>query len=365
VTLADRSERPVIDLRSDAQTRPTPAMLEAIASAPLGDDTFGEDPTSSRLERLVAERLGTEAAMLVVSGTMANLLALMVQCRPGDEVFVDADAHVVRNEAGGLCAVAGVLPSTVPSERGHIDPEALEETIRPDAVFRPRPRLVWIENTHNRAGGSVMDRSQMDRLTAVARDHGLAVHVDGARLLNAAVATGRPASTLVAGADTVSLDFTKGLSCPVGATLAGDEATIAAARRRRRAIGGGMRQAGVIAAPCIVALDEMVERLADDHATARRLAVGLATIAGFDLDPSRVETNIVIADVASLGGSERTVAALRSTGVLVGAVSSDEIRLVTHRHIAPADIEDALERIGAAVERIAVAAVGAVEGGAT
>lgn len=337
----------VIDLRSDAETRPTGAMLRAIAAAELGDDTYSEDPTTRRLEAAAAEIVGLEASLLLLSGTMANLVALMVHCRPGDEVFLDGDAHVLRNEAGGLTAIAGVVPTTVAADRGHMRPDALADAVRPAAVMRPRARLIWLENTHNRGGGSVLAPDCQRALIDVARRQGLAVHLDGARLFNAAAALGQPARELTAGADSVMLDFTKGLSCGVGAVLAGDAAFIAEARRVRRMLGGGMRQAGLIAAGCLVALQSMTGRLVEDHAVAQLLARRLAEAGAFDVDPALVETNIVFAGVRRLGGAETVAHALAQAGVLVSTAPPDTIRLVAHRHVDREAAEIAAARIAA------------------
>jgi threonine aldolase len=328
-------------------------MLRAMASADVGDDTFGEDPTARRLEEAVAESLGVEAALLLLSGTMANLVALMVHCAPGDEVFLDADAHVLRNEAGGLSAIAGVVPTTVAATRGHMNPDALERAVRPTAVFRPRARLAWLENTHNRGGGSVLRPDRQAELMDVARRHGLTIHLDGARLFNAAVALDRPARDLAVGLDSVMLDFTKGLSCGVGAALGGSRGFIAEARRARRVLGGGMRQAGLIAAGCLVALETTVARLADDHAVARYLAHELAGVPGFRVDPDLVETNIVFADVRELGGAERVASALAEAAVRVSTAPPDSIRLVAHRHVDRRAAEVAVGRIAAATAALA------------
>jgi threonine aldolase len=335
----------VINLRSDTQTLPTERMRRAMAEAPLGDDTYGEDPTVRQFETMAAERLGTESAMLVLSGTMANLVALLVHCRPADELFVDAGAHVVYYESGGLTAVAGVTPTYVASERGHILPEPLRTAIRRPNVHYPRPRLVWLENTHNRGAGSVMRIDQQRAVEAVARERGLAVHLDGARVFDAAAAQGLDARDLVAGVDSAMVDLTKGLACPLGALLVGSGAFIDEARFRRRMLGGGMRQAGVIAACGIVAFEDLLDRSLDDHRTARRLAEGLAAIDGFGIDPAAVETNMVYVDVGRLGTSTEVAAALRQAGVIVSDRPPRQIRLVTHLQISADMIDAALERM--------------------
>jgi threonine aldolase len=335
----------LINLRSDTQTLPTERMRQAMAEAPLGDDTYGEDPTVRRFEAMSAERLGTEAALLVLSGTMANLIALLVHCRPADEVFVDQGAHVVYYESGGLAAVAGVTPTIVASDRGHILPEALEAAIRRPNIHYPRARLVWLENTHNRGAGSVMQLDHQRAVEAVARDHGLAVHLDGARVLNAAAAQDRDVTELLAGVDSAMIDLTKGLACPLGALVVGSQAFVDEARFRRRLVGGGMRQAGVIAACGIVAFEDLLDRTLDDHRSARRLADGLAAIDGFAIDPESVETNMLYVDVTGLGRSTDVVAALRAAGIIVSDRPPRQIRLVTHLQITDDLIDAALARM--------------------
>lgn len=343
---------PVINLRSDTQTLPTARMRRAMAEAELGDETYGEDPTVLRLEAMAAERLGAEAALLVISGTMANLVALMTHCRPSDEVFVDREAHVLYYESGGLCSVAGVVPTVVASRRGHLLAEALENAIRPASLHHPRARLVWLENTHNRGGGSVMGIDDQRAVEEVARSHGLAVHLDGARVFNAAVAQGLPVGELTRGVDSLIVDLTKGLSCPLGALVLGSPDFIAEARFKKRVLGGGMRQAGVIAACGIVALEELVGRLGDDHARARALAERMALIPGLEVDPAAVETNMVYADVSGLAPSREVVAAFREQGVLVSDRPPDRIRAVTHLQVTDEAVEEAVRRMARAVEQL-------------
>ena len=349
----------VINLRSDTQTLPTERMRSAMATAALGDETYGEDPTVNRFEALAAERLGAEAALLVLSGTMANLVALLVHCRPADELFVDAGAHVVYYESGGLAAVAGVTPTVVASERGHILPEALRDAIRRPNIHYPRPRLVWLENTHNRGAGSVMRLDRQREVEAVARDRGLAVHLDGARVFNAAAAQGLEARELLAGVDSAMVDLTKGLACPLGALLVGSAAFIEEARFRRRLVGGGMRQAGVIAACGIVAFEDLIDRTADDHVSARALAARLAAIDGLRIEPAAVETNMLYVDVSALGSSSDVAAALRVNGVLVSDRPPREIRIVTHLQVTAPLLDEAVDRIASvaktALERASVA----------
>jgi threonine aldolase len=334
-----------INLRSDTQTMPTERMRRAMAEAPLGDDTYGEDPTVRRFEAMAADRLGTAAAMLVLSGTMANLIALLVHCRPADELFVDAGAHVVYYESGGLSAVAGVTPTIVASDRGHILPEALQAAIRRPNVHYPRARLVWLENTHNRGAGSVMHLDHQRAVEAIAREHGLLLHLDGARVFDAAAAQGRDVQELLLGVDSAMVDLTKGLSCPLGAVLVGSNAFVQEARLRRRLVGGGMRQAGVIAACGIVAFEDLLDRALDDHRSARRLAEGLAAIDGFAIDPGSVETNMVYVDVSALGPSSDVTGALRAAGVIVSDRPPHQIRLVTHLQVTEDLIDAALARM--------------------
>jgi len=344
---------PTINLRSDTQTLPTDRMRRAMAEAELGDETYGEDPTVLRLEAMAAERLGMEAALLVISGTMANLVALMTHCRPSDEVFLDREAHVLWYESGGLCSVAGVVPTVVASQRGHILPDALADAVRPANVHYPRPRLVWLENTHNRGGGSVMPVDRQRAVEQVARERGLAIHLDGARLFNAAVAQGLPATELTRGVDTAIVDLSKGLACPLGALVLGSREFIAEARFRKRLLGGGMRQAGVIAACGIVAFEELTERLADDHRRARALAERLADIPGYTVDVGGVETNMVYADVSALGASDEVVAALRTEGLVVSNRPPRQIRLVTHLQVTDEMVDEALRRMARVADKLA------------
>jgi threonine aldolase len=339
--------QPVINLRSDTQTLPTARMRQAMATAELGDETYGEDPTVRRFEAMAAERFGTEAALLLLSGTMANLVALLVHCRPADEVFVDGGAHVVYYESGGLAAVAGVTPTFVASDRGHILPDALHDAIRRPNIHYPRPRLVWLENTHNRGAGSVMRLDHQRAVEAVARERGLAVHLDGARVLNAAAAQGLDPRALVAGVDSAMVDLTKGLACPMGALLLGSREFVDEARFRRRLVGGGMRQAGVIAACGIVAFEDLFDRAAEDHESARAFAERIARIPGFRIDPGAVETNMLYVDVSDLGSSTAVVANLRAAGVLVSDRPPTEIRIVTHLQLTPALLDEAASRLEA------------------
>jgi threonine aldolase len=337
----------VIDLRSDTVTQPTDAMREAMARADVGDDVFGEDPTINALEALAAERLGKQAAVFVPTGTMANVLAVMSQTQKGDEVVVETDAHIYGSEAGALATLAGTLPRPITTEWGHISVTQLESVLRPPDHHYAPTRLVCLENPHNRQGGTVATVEQVDELAEAAHRRSLTVHLDGARIFNAAVALGVPASRLAASADTVGFCLSKGLSAPVGSVLCGTRDVIGRARHFRKMLGGGMRQAGVIAAAGVIALEQMVDRLADDHRLARALAEGLSPLPGLRIDLARVQTNMVRVD---LDREARPFAdLLRSRGVRVSVMGTRRIRLVTHRHIRSQDVPVVIETFKAAL----------------
>lgn len=326
-----------VDLRSDTITQPTDTMREAMARADVGDDVYGEDPTVNALEALSAERVGKAAGLFVPSGTMANLVAIMAHTQKGDEVILDDQAHMLLHEAGALAAVAGAVPRTLLTERGVISAAQFEAALRPADVHFPPTRLVCIENTHNRHGGTVIGADAVDELAAAAHRHHVRVHIDGARLFNASVALGVPAARLAAPADSVTFCLSKGLSAPVGSVLCGEREFIDRARRFRKMVGGGMRQAGVLAAAGIVALTTMVERLAEDHRLARALAEALAQIQGVRIDLTRVQTNIVRVEMPD--HDARAVAErLRAYGVRVSLMGPRMIRLVTNRHVTGDDV---------------------------
>jgi threonine aldolase len=327
----------LIDLRSDTVTRPTPGMRQAMFEAALGDDVFGEDPTVNRLEEYVAELLGKEAALYAPSGTMTNQIGVFVNTARGDEVLLHEGAHVFIFEAGAPALLSSVQVRVLPGERGVISPETLRGAVRPEDVHFPRSRLLCLENTHNTAGGRVFPLEDFAAVAAEAKQLGLKVHLDGARLFNAQAATGVPAREWCEHADTVSVCSSKGLGAPVGSLLAGDAETIGEARRARKAFGGGMRQAGVIAAGSLYAFEHHVERLAEDHERAKRLAAGLRD-AGYKVETP--ETNIVLVEV---GEADRFLRALASEGVLATPMTSTSIRFCTHL-----DVGD--EEIGAAIE---------------
>ena len=341
-----------IDLRSDTVTLPSPEMRDAIARAELGDDVFGEDPTVNRLERLAAERFGKEAALLVSSGTMGNLASVLAHCERGDEVILGDQSHTFWYEAGGIAALGGVHPHTIANQAdGTLRLEDIEAAIRPDNVHFPRTRLICLENTHNRCSGAVLPLDYVDEVARLARRHDLALHLDGARIFNAAVALGVGVRDLARSADSLSFCLSKGLAAPVGSVICGSSEFIAKARRIRKVLGGGMRQAGIIAAAGLVALETMVDRLRDDHANAARLAEGVAQLEGLSIERDRVQTNIVYFDVVSDKLTAKgLVAGLAEQGVLMLDLGPNRIRAVTHYGITGDDIERALAVIAEAAQ---------------
>lgn len=335
-----------IDLRSDTVTRPTPGMRAAIAAAEVGDDVFGEDPTIHRLEARVADLLGKEAGLFVPSGTMSNQAAIRTHTQPGDELLCDANCHIYNYEAGGPAALSGVTCRTLDGQHGILDLSQLEDKVRPINDHMVRTRLVCLENTHNRGGGKIYPLEKVRAISAWARRQGLLMHLDGARLWNAVVATGVSPATWAAEFDTVSVCFSKGLGAPVGSALAGPREFIARARRVRKLLGGGMRQAGVLAAAALYALDHHIDRLAEDHAHAQILARAVAATPGLRLDPPTVDTNIVIFQVDKSLGTARDVAALlHARGVLVLPFSAQSIRACTHLDVSAAGAARAAEAI--------------------
>ncbi|HJN45067.1 MAG TPA: low-specificity L-threonine aldolase [Vicinamibacterales bacterium] len=337
----------MIDLRSDTVTQPTAAMRTTMAQAPVGDDVWGEDPTVARLQERAADLLGKSAALFVPSGTMANQIALLSHCDRADEVFVGEGNHTVFYESGAGPAWAGVSFSVVGRD-GLFTAEQLVETIRPRDQHFPRPRLVAIENTHNRSGGRVFPQCDVDAIAEAAHARALSVHLDGARIWNASVATGRPPATLCEPVDSVCACFSKGLGAPVGSVLAGDTDFIARAHRYRKMLGGGMRQAGILAGACLHALDHHVERLADDHDNARVLAQALSNVDGLGCDPAQVETNIVVFEVTSMSGLD-FVALAAEQGVKLAAIDRGRVRAVTHLGVSAADIREAAWRLSSLI----------------
>lgn len=332
---------PVVDLRSDTITKPTPAMLKAMVEAPVGDDVFGEDPTVNRLEEMAAEVTGKAAALFVASGTMGNLVSQLSWCGRGDEILLGDQSHIFFYEQGGSAAIGGIHPRTVPNRPdGTIDLSVLEQAIRPNDIHFPRSRVIVLENTHNRCHGSPVDGVYMRAVAKLAEKYGLKVHVDGARIFNAATALGIPVRDLVEGADSVSFCLSKGLAAPAGAMVCGSRSFINTARRARKVLGGGMRQSGVLAAAGIVALTDMVARLSDDHANARRLADGLVDMDGLTVAAELVKTNIVFITVDThIMTAEELVARLDAEGVKMLPLGPKQLRAVTNYHITPDDIE--------------------------
>jgi len=340
----------VIDLRSDTLTLPSQAMREAMAKAAVGDDVYGEDPTVNLLEQKAAEMLGKEAALYVTSGTQGNLLALLSHCERGDEVIIEAESHIFMYEVGGISALGGLMPRRVDSVLGVMQPEVIRENIRGENVHFPRTGLICIENTHNRAGGTIVNVEQTKAIALVAREHNIPLHMDGARLYNAAVALGVDIKDLAEPCDSISLCLSKGLGAPVGSVLLGSKSLIDKARKYRKMVGGGMRQAGIIAAAALMSLESNVDRLAIDHSNARLLAKGLAEL-GFDINMATVQTNIVAAKTKTLGLTpQELVQRLGSKNVKINAMSSEIVRFVTHLDISESDIHEALERISQALK---------------
>ncbi len=327
----------MIDLRSDTVTRPTEGMRRAMLEAPVGDDVFGEDPTVNRLEEYVAELLGKEAALYAPSGTMTNQIGVHVGTARGDEVLIHDGAHIFVYEVGAPALLSSVQLRTLSGEKGVIDPDTLRAAVRPENVHFPRSRLLCLENTHNTAGGTVYPLEDFAAVAGAARELGLKVHLDGARLFNAQAATGIPAREWCEHADTVSICSSKGLGAPVGSLFAGDEETIGEARRARKAFGGGMRQAGMIAAASLYAFEHNVERLAEDHERARKLAEGLRG-AGYPVEPP--ETNLVLVEVEK---PEEFLEALAREGVLGTPGKPGFARLCTHLDVGDEEIEAAVE----------------------
>jgi threonine aldolase len=333
----------MIDLYSDTMTKPTAAMRQCMATAEVGDEQKGEDPTVNRLQEMVAELLGKEAAVYLPSGTMCNEISFAVWARTGDEMILHRDSHPVHFEVGGPAFLARMMLYPLDGRRGMFTAEQVEEAIRPDSPHCPRSRLVEIENTHNMGGGSIWPLAQLQAVCATAHRHGLVTHLDGARLLNAVVATGIPAQTYAEPFDSVWIDLSKGLGCPVGAVLAGSCDFIKDARRLKHLFGGAMRQAGIIAAAGVYALQHHVARLAEDHAHAQRLAQALAELPTVELNPADVETNIVIFGVAAVGRPATQIAEqVEKAGVRVSVVGRTKLRAVTHLDVSRQDIERAI-----------------------
>jgi threonine aldolase len=333
-----------IDLRSDTVTRPTSAMRKAMSEAEVGDDVFGEDPTVNSLQEKVANLLGKEAALFVPSGTMANQLSIKSHTQPGDEVIIEASSHPYNFEGGAGAALSGIQFQCLKGVRGILDASQIEEGIRPADHHFPVTKLICLENTHNRGGGSVHPLEKMAEIYRLTKSKGLLLHLDGARLWNASVATGIKPREYAQWADSVSVCLSKGLGAPIGSLVAGSKPFIDRVHRFRKMFGGGMRQVGIIAAAGIYALNHHLERLKEDHHNAKRLAVGLKEFKGVSIDPKHVETNIVIFDVTNTGMTGAQVAeAMKKEGVLIHAFGKTQIRLVTHLDVSGEDIEIALK----------------------
>ena len=352
----------MIDLRSDTVSKPSEEMRKAMASAPVGDDVYGEDPTVNRLETMAAEMLQKEAAVFVSSGTMGNMASVLSHCGRGDEMILGDTAHIYMSEQGGTSALGGVHPRPIPTEPdGTLDLDLVQSSIRPDDEHYPRTRLLAIENTHNRAGGRCLPVEYMDAAGDVAHKNGLRLHVDGARLWNAAVALNVPPARLLQEADSASLCLSKGLGAPVGSIVVGDSEFVRRARRMRKILGGGTRQAGIIAAAGIVAITEMVERLADDHANARKLAQGLAELDGISVDPELIETDIVYFELCREDMTpEQLSAGLRESGVLLNPAFGKFLRAVTNVGVSSDDIDRVLDAFALVLNTDAKIEVGAV-----
>jgi threonine aldolase len=334
-----------IDLRSDTVTRPTPEMRRAMAEAEVGDDVWGDDPTVIELESELAATLGMEAALFVPSGTMGNQIAIRVQTRPGDEILVHPRAHIVLHESGATAVLSAVQTRMIDGRRGMPGPDGLSDWVRdPQDIHQARQSLVCIENTVGEQGGLIYPQQRIDAIAAFAHQRGMRVHMDGARLWNAAVATGSDPARIVRDIDSISICFSKGLGAPVGSAVAGSAELVESARRSRKLLGGGMRQAGIIAAGALHALRHHVERLADDHRNARRLAEGLAGGRRIAVHPAAVETNIVLATVPD-GSAETLVDELAAAGVLAGWLDAHTVRFVTHLDAQEAAVDEALRAI--------------------
>ena len=336
-----------IDLRSDTFTLPSRKMLETILDAPLGDDVEKEDETVNRLQSMAAKMFGAEDALLVPSGCQGNLVSMMVHCRRGDEIVLESDAHMYYYEIGGMSALVGAIPRLITGRRGVFTAEQVEAAIRPtDVLHYPPTRLLEIENTHNRAGGCCWTSKQVGAVAKVARDHDMKVHMDGARIFNASIATGTSVKQYKKHVDSISFCLSKGLGCPIGSLLVGSHEFIDQARIYRKMVGGGMRQAGIIAAPGIYALQNMISRLQEDHDNALVLAKGLEKLEGITVDMASVQTNIVIADVSGTGmTSDEFVAKCKDNGVLIFSFGPTTVRFVTRYGITKADVEELLGRL--------------------
>ena len=339
----------IIDLRSDTVSLPTDEMREAIYRAELGDDVYGEDPTVNALEAKAAQIFGMESAVLVASGTMGNLVASLAQCQRGDEVIVGNKSHLLLYEVANLAVTGGIQIRPIENkDDGTFDLNELELVIRGDDIHVPRTKMVVIENTHNRCSGAVIGLDHIKEISKLARSRDMKVHIDGARIFNAALALGVTPDKLVENADTITFCLSKGLSCPIGSIVCGSKETILEVRRNRKMLGGGMRQAGIFAAAGVVALDTMVDRMSEDHNTAKTLAQGIAEIDGLQVEPNMIKTNIVIVEVLAKPIT-KFISDLKEKGLLVSHADTNRVRLVTHYGIEESDISKTLEIVDSAI----------------
>ncbi|MFC2045762.1 low-specificity L-threonine aldolase [Chloroflexota bacterium] len=343
----------VIDLRSDTVTHPTPEMRQAIFEAEVGDDVYREDPTVNRLEKIAAERMGKAASLLTTSGTQSNLIAVLTHTNHGDEIILGDNAHIFWNEVGSAAAIGGAVMHTLPNDsQGRLNPNDVERAIRGKNIHYPETKLLCLENTHNRCGGAVLTVEYTNELCDIAHTHGLNIHLDGARIFNAAIALGVPVCVLAENVDSVSFCLSKGLGAPIGSLLCGQKDFIERARKFRKMLGGGMRQAGIIAGAGILALETMVDRLAEDHANATRLARGLAGMKGIILVQDCIPTNIVMFNLSSELSAGEFFEGLEKVGVKVISRGGNLFRAVTHLMVSSSDVDEALTRIEIVCNRL-------------
>ncbi|MRG86325.1 low-specificity L-threonine aldolase [Salinibacillus xinjiangensis] len=339
----------MIDLRSDTVTKPTEKMRQASYNAEVGDDVYGEDPSVHKLEEKAAELLGKESALFVTSGTQGNQIAVLTHCSPGNEIILEENAHIYMYEGAAISAFAGVQPRTLKGHKGAMDPSEVQATIRPEDIHFPETGLICLENTHNKAGGAVLPFENMKGIYQIAKNHHVPVHLDGARLFNAAVSSGISVGEYAGYTDTVQICLSKGLGAPVGSIIAGSKSFIQQARKWRKRLGGGLRQVGVIAEPGYIALTEMVERLSEDHKHAEVLAEGLANMEGLKVE-NKVETNIVLINVEDTGhNAESFLTALQKEGVLAVPFGPNTVRFVTHYDVSGQDIDRVIKKVNDAV----------------
>lgn len=335
----------MIDLRSDTVTKPTLEMRRATFEAEVGDDVYNEDPSIIELEALTATMLGKEAAMFVSSGTQGNQIAVLTHCQPGEEIILEADSHIYYYEGASISALAGVQPRPITGNQGILDPELVETSIREDDIHQPETTLICLENTHNRAGGAIVPLKNMKQIYGVAEKYNIPIHLDGARLFNASIATGIDAKEFAKFTDTVQVCLSKGLGAPVGSMIAGSNAFIKKARKWRKRLGGGLRQAGIIAAPGIVALKTMVNRLTEDHDNAKLLAAGLQEVQGLAIE-NKVETNIVLVNTKGIElNAARFLETLKEKNILAAAFGPNTVRFTTHYDVSTNEINQVIKKI--------------------